>query len=188
MAWIRFSDYYIFFSFNYISVIRTHRLICMDHFFHRCGEFAGCENGGTVRFNGNARERHVRLVIFSNDVLSEKYGKKEAQKAVWLGFFTLISLTIVMQLALLYKPHELDYAQQSLETIFGLLPRIAAGSLLAFIISQSLDVYLFHFIKKRFPKDSQLWIRNNASIKTSQLVDTLIFTSVAFLDVFPMNE
>jgi queuosine precursor transporter len=122
------------------------------------------------------------------DILSEKYGKKEAQKAVWLGFFTLISLTIVMQLALLYQPHELDYAQQSLETIFGLLPRIAAGSLLAFIISQSLDVYLFHFIKNRFPKNSQLWIRNNISTMISQLVDTLIFTSVAFLGVFSMNE
>ncbi|GMB09697.1 hypothetical protein EDD69_11088 [Thermolongibacillus altinsuensis] len=122
------------------------------------------------------------------DILSEKYGKKEAQKAVWLGFFTLISLTIVMQIALLFKPHATDFAQESLETIFGLLPRIALGSLLAFIVSQSLDVHLFHFLKQKFPHDSQLWIRNNGSTMVSQFVDTLIFTSVAFIGVFPMNE
>ncbi|MGG3999730.1 queuosine precursor transporter [Anoxybacillus kestanbolensis] len=122
------------------------------------------------------------------DILSEKYGKKEAQKAVWLGFFTLISLTIVMQIALLFKPHASDFAQPALETIFGLLPRIALGSLLAFVISQSLDVHLFHWFKKKFPRDSQLWIRNNGSTMISQLIDTLVFTSIAFLGVFPLHD
>ncbi|MBB6176841.1 hypothetical protein HNQ82_001671 [Anoxybacillus tengchongensis] len=122
------------------------------------------------------------------DILSEKYGKKEAQKAVWLGFFTLISLTIVMQIALLFQPHASDFAQPALETIFGLLPRIALGSLLAFLISQSLDVYLFHWFKKKFPRDSQLWIRNNGSTMISQLIDTLVFTSIAFLGAFPLHD
>jgi len=134
---------------------------------------------------GNAMYGTAFLVT---DILSEKYGKKEAQKAVWLGFFTLISLTIVMQLALLFKPHASDFAQPALETIFGLLPRIALGSLLAFLISQSLDVYLFHWFKKKFPHDSQLWIRNNGSTMISQLIDTLVFTSIAFLGVFPFHD
>lgn len=40
------------------------------------------------------------------DLLNEKYGKEEAKKAVWLGFFTLLSMTIIMQMVLMFKPHE----------------------------------------------------------------------------------
>lgn len=93
-----------------------------------------------------------------------------------------------MQIALLFKPHASDFAQPALETIFGLLPRIAFGSLLAFVISQSLDVHLFHWFKKKFPRDSQLWIRNNGSTMISQLIDTFVFTSIAFLGVFPLHD
>ncbi|MFS0863310.1 queuosine precursor transporter [Fredinandcohnia sp. 179-A 10B2 NHS] len=121
------------------------------------------------------------------DILNEKYGKDEAKKGVWLGFFTLLAMTIIMQFVLLFKPHEVDIAQGSLETIFGLLPRIAIGSLLAFIISQYTDVQIYSKIKSMFPKDSQLWIRNNGSTMISQLLDTLIFTSVAFIGVYPFE-
>jgi len=134
---------------------------------------------------GNAMYGSAFLVT---DILNEKYGKSEAKKAVWIGFTTLILLTIIMQLVLLFKPSEVDFAQESLETIFGLMPRIAAGSLLAYIISQMLDVYLFSFFKKLYPKDSQFWIRNNGSTMISQLIDTFVFTSIAFIGVYPMNE
>lgn len=121
------------------------------------------------------------------DILNEKYGKDEAKKGVWLGFFTLLAMTIIMQFVLLFKPHELDIAQGSLETIFGLLPRIAIGSLAAFIISQYMDVLIYAKLKSMFSKDSQLWIRNNGSTMISQLLDTLIFTTVAFIGVYPFE-
>ncbi|WP_110112303.1 queuosine precursor transporter [Bacillus sp. CGMCC 1.16541] len=125
--------------------------------------------------------------FFVTDLLNEKYGKEEARKAVWLGFFTLISMTIIMQFVLAFEPASIDIAQGSLETIFGLLPRIALGSLLAYMISQHLDVYLFTQFKKKFPRPSQLWIRNNGSTLISQLVDTLVFTSIAFIGVYPFS-
>lgn len=121
------------------------------------------------------------------DILNEKYGKNEAKKAVWIGFTTLLMMTVIMQMVLLFQPSEFDIAHESLETIFSLTPRIAAGSLLAYIISQMLDVYLFSFFKKLFPKDSQFWIRNNGSTMISQLIDTLVFTSVAFIGVYSFD-
>ncbi|TDL82654.1 queuosine precursor transporter [Peribacillus frigoritolerans] len=121
------------------------------------------------------------------DILNEKYGEKEAKKAVWLGFATLISLTVIMQGVLLFKPDETDFAQGALETIFGLIPRIALGSLAAFIISQYADVAIYSYIRKKFPSDRLLWVRNNGSTMISQLIDTLIFTSIAFLGVYPFS-
>lgn len=124
--------------------------------------------------------------FFVTDIINEKYGKEEAKKAVWLGFSTLISLTIIMQVVLIFIPHELDIAHDSLQTIFGLLPRIALGSLAAYLVSQYVDVHLYAMLRNKFPSDRALWIRNNGSTMISQLLDTLVFTSIAFLGEYPM--
>lgn len=131
---------------------------------------------------GNAVYGSIFLVT---DILNEKYGKKEAKKAVWLGFSSLIMMTIIMQLVIQFQPAPDDFAQDSLETVFGLIPRIALGSLIAYIISQYTDVIIFSFLRKLFPADGAFWIRNNGSTMISQLLDTLIFTTIAFLGVFP---
>ena len=133
---------------------------------------------------GNAIYGSVFLVT---DILNEKYGKKEAKKAVWLGFASLIMMTLIMQVVLIFDPAPDDFVQGSLETIFGLIPRIALGSVIAYIISQYTDVLIFSFLRKLFPSDGAFWIRNNGSTMLSQLLDTLIFTSIAFLGILPTD-
>lgn len=133
---------------------------------------------------GNAVYGSIFLVT---DILNEKYGKKEAKKAVWLGFISLMMMTVIMQLVLQFEPAPDDFAQDSLSTIFGLIPRIALGSMVAYIVSQYTDVLIFSFLRKIFPSDGAFWIRNNGSTMLSQLLDTLIFTSIAFLGEFPMD-
>lgn len=119
------------------------------------------------------------------DILSEKYGKKEAGKAVKYGLAVTLLWVIGTQLTLLFIPNENDYIQPSLQVVFGLVPRIAFASLAGYVISQSLDVFLYHFIWSRTGgTKSGLWIRNNGSTLTSQAVDTLIFTFLAFWGVY----
>ncbi|WP_410769958.1 queuosine precursor transporter [Fontibacillus sp. BL9] len=133
---------------------------------------------GIVMTLGNTM--YVSLYLTS-DLLNEKFGRQEAKKAVWFGFFTLIMTTVLMQMVLVFQPQESDIAQGSLETIFGLMPRLALGSLTAYFISQFLDVRLYSWIRKHYPKRNQLWIRNNGSTMVSSFVDTLIFCSIAFI-------
>ena len=125
--------------------------------------------------------------FLATDILNEKYGKKEAKKAVWLGFSSLLIMVLVMQFGIKFIPADSDFAQGSLETIFGLVPQIAIGSMVAYLASQHLDVIIFSALRRMFPKDSQFWIRNNGSTLISQLLDTLIFTSIAFWGVFPFD-
>jgi len=120
-------------------------------------------------------------IYLTTDLLNEKYGEKEAKKAVWFGFFFLLLSTAVMQMALVFRPQETDFGQEALETIFGLAPRIALGSLTAYFVSQFLDVKIFSRLRAKYPTRGQLWIRNNGSTSVSQLVDTLIFCSIAFI-------
>ena len=121
--------------------------------------------------------------FLTTDILCENYGKKEAKKAVWIGFFMLISITIIMQLCLQFTPHESDTLSPALQQIFGLLPRITIASLTAYLISQIFDVYFFNILKNKF-KGKYLWFRNNISTMVSQLIDNVIFTWIAFIGFF----
>lgn len=121
------------------------------------------------------------------DSLNEKYGLKDAKKAVYIGFFALVSMVIIMQFALWFEPHSEDFAHESLATIFEVMPRIALGSIIAYLISQIFDVHLFQKIKKRYHTNRQLYIRNMGSTVVSQLLDTLIFVPIAFLGLYPFE-
>jgi len=121
------------------------------------------------------------------DILSENYGKKEAAKAVKIGFFSLISMTLLMYLALKFVPSSEDFAHESLTTIFGIMPRIALASLTAYLISQTNDIWLYGLIKRKFPAERFIWLRNNGSTMVSQLIDTFIFSFIAFTGVFPWD-
>lgn len=126
-------------------------------------------------------------IFLATDILNEKYGEEEARKAVWLGFSTLITMTIMMQVALHFQPGPSDIAQESLATLFGIIPSIAIGSLTAFIFSQYFDVWLYNKIKKRFPSEKYLWVRNNGSTMISQLLDSAIFCGIAFYGQYPFT-
>lgn len=123
--------------------------------------------------------------FLATDILSEKYGKAPARVAVWTGFATLVSATLLMSIALWFRPAESDTAQGALETIFTVLPRITLASVAAYLLSQLHDIWAYQFWRRHFPGRRRIWIRNNLSTMVSQLVDTLVFTTIAFLGVFP---
>ncbi len=124
--------------------------------------------------------------FLATDILSENHGKKAARRGVFIGFFSLLAATLLMNIALYFRPAPSDFAQESLLILFGVLPRIAGASLLAYGISQLHDVWAYNFWKERFPSVRMIWLRNNASTLVSQMIDTLIFTFTAFLGVFPL--
>lgn len=123
--------------------------------------------------------------FLATDILSEFYGKKDSARAVGIGFFSLISMTLLMQLALVFEPSASDIAQTSLSQVFGLMPRIALASLIAYVASNMHDIWAYALWKRIKPGRGSLWMRNNFSTMVSQLIDTLIFTLGAFWRVYP---
>ena len=120
------------------------------------------------------------------DILSEKYGKKEAGKAVAYSFSVMVLWLLGTQLIMVFEPNANDYINGSLQVVFGLVPRITIASLIGFLISQNFDVFLYHTIWKKTGNDAKgLWLRNNGSTLTSQAIDTILFTSIAFWGVYP---
>jgi len=119
--------------------------------------------------------------FLATDILSEKYGKTEARKGVYLGMFTIVCTAVLMTFSLKFIPHESDWVQDSLMNVFGIIPRIAFASLLAYFISQMHDTWAYSYWKT---KSDHLWVRNNLSTLVSQLIDTMVFTFIAFWGIY----
>lgn len=120
-------------------------------------------------------------LFLCTDIMSELYGGKEARKLVAVGFFTLLMFTAITQIGLLYVPNAQDWASGYMKDLFGVVPRICLASVVAYIVSNTLDTYLYDWIGKR---TTSKWIRNNGSTLTSQIIDSVLFSVMAFAGVF----
>ena len=119
----------------------------------------------------------------ATDILNYKYGVKESRKSIIYGFFATIAMAIFMSICLLYKPSVNDFTQDSLNLIFSFNIRITFASLTGFGISQFIDTYLFNRLQKKYNK---LWLSNNVSTMVCQIIDTVIFTLIAYLGKIPL--
>lgn len=123
--------------------------------------------------------------FLATDMLNEFFGERSARRGVLYGFVAVAATILLMNGALFFTPDPTDFAHPHLTAIFGLLPRIGAASVIAYLVSQRHDVWAYQFWKRRFP--ARLWLRNNISTLVSQLIDTVLFTSIAFVGVFPVS-
>lgn len=127
-------------------------------------------------------------IYLATDILNDIYGRKIAKRAVWLGFSSTIVMIIVMQMSLHFIPADIDTSQAALDTIFNLVPRIALGSIIAYIIGQHLDVFIFSLIKRTFNSDKTFILRAYGSTIISNILDTALFVTIAFLGTMPLGS
>ena len=125
-------------------------------------------------------------IFLISDILTENYGKKEARKVIGIGFLTMIFTTVIMNIAIFLRVSPNDVNQQHLIALFGPFTRFTVGSLTAYVVSSNVDILLYLGIKKITPEYKNLWIRNNASTLISQVVDNVIFNTIAFVGVYSM--
>lgn len=126
-------------------------------------------------------------IYLATDILNDIYGRKVAKRAVWLGFSSTLVMIVVMQMSLHFIPAPEDISQKALSTIFDLVPRIALGSIIAYIIGQHVDVFIFSMIKKVFQSDKTFIIRAYGSTVLSSIIDTALFVTIAFIGTLPAS-
>ncbi len=133
------------------------------------------------------------LEFIITDIINEFYGPK-AVRRISMTAVVLISYAFLMYyIAIAMPPADawlksspkqgVENIQTSFQAIFGQSMRIIIGSLIAFLVSQLVDVYVFHRIK-RVTGDKHLWLRATGSTLVSQLVDSYIVLFIAFSGTF----
>jgi uncharacterized integral membrane protein (TIGR00697 family) len=119
------------------------------------------------------------LTFFASDCYAELYGRRAAQVMVNIAF----AMNFVV-LVLVWSTIRAPAADSTFAATFAsaLAPstNIVLGSLLAYIVSQNWDVFVFHWIRD-YTAGQYLWLRNIVSTATSQAIDTVIFVGIAFL-------
>ncbi|MBI2790955.1 MAG: queuosine precursor transporter [Gammaproteobacteria bacterium] len=130
------------------------------------------------------------LTFLCTDLIVEFYGKQRAKLVIWTGLFINLWIFFIMWGAGFLPPHvELDPITHLPETTH---PHFAffqirmftfcsmAGSVIAYLVAQLIDVQIFQLCKK-LTHGKHLWFRSNVSTLFSQFVDTILVISIAFL-------
>ncbi|NPD47653.1 MULTISPECIES: queuosine precursor transporter [unclassified Lentimicrobium] len=114
------------------------------------------------------------ITFIVTDVVSEIYGRRRANQMVFLGFIaSVFTLGIIVIANLAPATDWSPINDQTFSQVFGFTYVAVGASMAAYLVAQLVDVQMFHFWKK-LTNGKHLWLRNNASTFTSQLVDTLV--------------
>ena len=120
------------------------------------------------------------------DLLTELWGKRAAQHAVWAGFFGSLLLVVMLWIVTAWPaPEFASGTAQAFAEAFSLTPRIVLASLITYLIVQHHDIWAFHWWRQK-TSGKHLWLRNNASTIVSQGLDQAFFVTIAFYGVLPI--
>lgn len=125
------------------------------------------------------------LSFMFTDLISELYGRREANAAVRVGFVGLIVSVVFFQVAMRAPPATGWTGQDAYVTTLGLGPRLLIAGWTSYMVSQHIDIWIFHRLREA-TSGRFLWLRNNASTMVSQLIDSIIFMTIAFYGIFPL--
>ena len=121
------------------------------------------------------------LVVLSSAV-AELHGRDTANKLVRYGFIPLIVSMLLIQFVIHVPPASFWDKQPAFEAILGQSTRMMFAGLIAYGVSQTLNVYIFSRIAAG--KSGALWLRALVASFLSQIVDTLLFITIAFYGLF----
>ncbi|NLN17772.1 MAG: queuosine precursor transporter [Firmicutes bacterium] len=125
------------------------------------------------------------LTFLATDVINELYGKETANEIVRIGFLAqLLAAGLIYLATLMPVAPFMPEMQDAFLAVLGQNWRFVLASLTAYAVSQTHDVYAFHYWR-RLTKSKHKWIRNNMSTLVSQILDTAIFITIAFWGQVP---
>jgi len=163
---IQAHNFYLILSGIFIASLVTSNLI-FQKFFH-------WDPFGWYDFNISVGIIPYPVTFLVTDIISEIYGKKRANRIVMVGLFaSIFTLLIVLVSDLSQATPWSPVSDDQFHHVFGVTYIGVGASMAAYLTAQFIDVQLFHFWK-RLTKGRYLWLRNNASTFTSQLIDTFV--------------
>lgn len=144
--------------------------------------------GESFSFNLTAGVLLWPVVFIMTDIINEYYGPKGVRFLSFLTIGLIIFAFVMFSGAIALHPADfwaLDYykgvpdSNAAFSGIFGQSQAIIVASLIAFLVGQLLDVFVFHKIKQA-TGEKQVWLRATGSTLVSQFVDSFVVLFIAF--------
>ncbi len=122
-----------------------------------------------------------------NDCIAEVWGFRKTRLIIWLGFLMNFWTVAIGQIAVLLPSPPFWEGEESFNFVFGLAPRIATASLMAFLAGSFLNAYVMSKMKIAY-HGRRFSLRAITSTIVGESADSLIFFPVAFLGLMPLIE
>lgn len=131
------------------------------------------------------------IVIYSmtfllTDVMSELHGRRFTRSAILGAAFCYPVIALSTYFSSHWSASMFYEHQLAFETVMTTAARVTVASVCSFAASQLVDIWLFERISVA-TEGKMLWLRNNGSTMFSQLVDTLIFYTIGFYGLMPID-
>lgn len=128
------------------------------------------------------------MLVTTSSAVAELFGRPLANRLVLIGFAPLVASMLLSFLVLaLPAAHDMPADRlAAFEMMMGATPRIWAAGIIAYGTSQFLNVTIFTALKR--PGGRLLWLRAATAAVLSQIVDTLLFITIAFYGLFPIGN
>lgn len=156
--------------------------------------------GFTMDFNLTAGVVIWPVVFITTDLINEYFGKPGVKMISYLTVLLIAYAFVVLFLAIQLPPadwwvdaHKNDDVtgafsiNLAFEKIFGQGQRIILASIIAFLIGQLVDVYVFQKLKK-ITGAKYLWLRATGSTLVSQFIDSFVVLYIAFYGTFSIGQ
>ena len=135
---------------------------------------------GKFTWNASVAIFVIPIIFSINDAIVEVFGVERAKSVYRSSLITIIIFMLFSFLAIKLPPSvRFKDSEAAYDLIFGQSVRIAFASLLAFTISDFVDIVVFQKIREKIGKKA-LWFRSNLSNFVSQFIDTCLFMFLAF--------
>lgn len=124
-----------------------------------------------------------------NDLLTEVYGYRKAMKVIWMGFAMSAFVALAAGLVSILPAPIYEDSQEIAEnfnSLFGLIPRTTAASLVAFILGSHMNAWVLSTMKIATKGKGFGW-RAIVSSLVGELSDSVIFYPLAFLGTMPVK-
>jgi uncharacterized integral membrane protein (TIGR00697 family) len=127
------------------------------------------------------------LAYVLSDVVTEIYGFRTARRITWVTFAMNLIAVLALWIVQLLPPGSGWENQAAYEAVIGFMPRIVFGSLIAYALGQILNSFIFAKIKAK-TEGKRFWLRAIASDLAGNLIDTIIFTTIAFYGTISFDQ
>lgn len=143
---------------------------------------------GNINLNFSAGVIPWPIVFIMTDIINEFYGRKGVRKITYMTIIIIAYVFLIVLIATKLPPAaDLYKNNDAFTTIFSQGMVMIIASLVAFLVGQLLDSYVFYMLKKKWSSSKNIWIRAMGSNLFSQLVDSFIVLFIAFYLTGQMN-
>ncbi|MBO5225247.1 MAG: queuosine precursor transporter [Parabacteroides sp.] len=122
-----------------------------------------------------------------NDCIAEVWGFKKARLIIWSGFLSNFLVIGLAQIAVMLPAAPFWEGEEGFNFVFGMAPRIAIASLLAFLVGSFLNAFVMSKMKIA-SSGKNFSLRAIVSTLIGESADSLIFFPIAFAGLIPANE